>query len=544
MDINFHSDDFERLLREKSDEFRMYPSKRIWHSVYNNIHPGRKWPSIAMTITLISTLLLVGYLNSKNNSPYITGENKKLWQQEYALVMSPRYIPQSINDYHHTISIYAGGNITRSSITEARLASPIKTMVTTQAPQLKVSAIAAVYLPKLPLNKATKISQPVVSDVAVNNQPVMDAIDYSNKAAVASEMINEGPVMFTALSSPETSFTSAGEEKFDSRELASYNPERITINADNELQLPLVDLFKAEVLPSPLLAIGSKTNSSFNNDPLQVEKAVIGANEKDWMEHYALYNRPATKKWASKLSWQVYATPSVVYRTLYNDPGFRDPPSANTPPLAVSPASQDVNMAVTHTPSLGMEIGTGLKYSIGKGISLKGGLQVNYTRYNAHAYHNAHPVATKLTMHDFRLNTSYEVYRTSPYSNKNGLESIKLHNETFQVAIPLGMDVKLLGNDQVQWNMGVTLQPTYVIAGRAYLISSDRRNYVQESNMLNHWNLNAGFETFLSFQSNGLTWQVGPQLRSQLFSTNNRKFAIQERLMTYGLKFGVSKTIR
>ena len=64
MDRNFYTDDFERLLREKSDEFRLYPSKRIWHSIYNNIHPGRKWPSVAMSITLITAILLMGYLNS------------------------------------------------------------------------------------------------------------------------------------------------------------------------------------------------------------------------------------------------------------------------------------------------------------------------------------------------------------------------------------------------------------------------------------------------------------------------------------------------
>jgi len=66
MDRNLHTDDFVRLLREKSDEFRMYPSKRIWFSIYNNIHPCRKWPSVAMSITLISALLLVGYLNTNN----------------------------------------------------------------------------------------------------------------------------------------------------------------------------------------------------------------------------------------------------------------------------------------------------------------------------------------------------------------------------------------------------------------------------------------------------------------------------------------------
>jgi hypothetical protein len=71
MDRNLDIDNFELLLKERSDEFRMYPTKRVWYSIYNNIHPGRKWPSIAMSITLIAILLFVGYLNTNNKNTYV-----------------------------------------------------------------------------------------------------------------------------------------------------------------------------------------------------------------------------------------------------------------------------------------------------------------------------------------------------------------------------------------------------------------------------------------------------------------------------------------
>ena len=62
--------------------------------------------------------------------------------------------------------------------------------------------------------------------------------------------------------------------------------------------------------------------------------------------------------------------------------------------------------------------------------------------------------------------------------------------------------------------------------------------------MLTRWNFNAGFETFVSFKSNGLTWQIGPQFRKQLFTTNSKTFAVEEKLLNYGIKFGVSKTLK
>ena len=69
MDRKFYSDSFERLLKEHADDFKMYPSERAWHGIYNNLHPGRKWPSLAMGIMLIGSLLLVGRLNTSTVLP-------------------------------------------------------------------------------------------------------------------------------------------------------------------------------------------------------------------------------------------------------------------------------------------------------------------------------------------------------------------------------------------------------------------------------------------------------------------------------------------
>src|SRR5436190_10887165 len=99
MDRNFHTDDFEQLLREKSNEFRMYPSKRIWHSVYNNIHPGRKWPSVAMSILLITALFLVGYLNTKNTNSYASSQKNLPDQNIVSQAQSSQSVSKNVFDY-------------------------------------------------------------------------------------------------------------------------------------------------------------------------------------------------------------------------------------------------------------------------------------------------------------------------------------------------------------------------------------------------------------------------------------------------------------
>ncbi|MEI9934196.1 MAG: hypothetical protein WDM71_04955 [Ferruginibacter sp.] len=64
MDTKYHIDIFERLLKERSDEFRIYPSNRVWQGIYNSIYPGRKLPSAATSLLLLAIFFLTGFLNS------------------------------------------------------------------------------------------------------------------------------------------------------------------------------------------------------------------------------------------------------------------------------------------------------------------------------------------------------------------------------------------------------------------------------------------------------------------------------------------------
>jgi hypothetical protein len=140
-------------------------------------------------------------------------------------------------------------------------------------------------------------------------------------------------------------------------------------------------------------------------------------------------------------------------------------------------------------------------------------------------------------------NAAYEVYKISPYNSNYGITPVKLHNQTYQFSLPIGADYKIASLDNLEWYAGASIQPTFVLAGRSYLISTDRRNYVKETGMLNRFNLNAGFETYIAIKTKGITWQIGPQFRKQLFSTNQKVYSIEERLLNYGLKIGITKKL-
>ena len=278
------------------------------------------------------------------------------------------------------------------------------------------------------------------------------------------------------------------------------------------------------------------TGSLTSNESATSQTAMA---DKAFIENYALYNKPGINEYNNKLAVQLYVTPSMVYRNLINKLGN----NANASLLAARSNTAIFSGDLIQKPSVGFEAGAGLQYLITNSISFKTGFQFNYTSYNSLAFENPHAISTSLTMTDAATGNNYEVFKSTPYTNSIGTDPVKLRNETYQLSIPVGADFTLAGKNKLQWHLGATIQPTYVINGNSYLPSTSGNAYVKDITYLNRWNLNAGLETFISYKVKDITWQVGPQYRMQLFTTNNKSYFMNEKLTNYGLKIGISKTI-
>jgi hypothetical protein len=525
MDNKFYIDDFERYLRDKADEFKMYPSKRVWNSIYNDMHPGSRWPSISMCIVLIGTLFLVGFLNTntarKSSNPALVNK---------------------INT--QTVPVY---NSLTDSLDKSLIAAGEKNITPEHSASATLNGIAVTGLKNNSLDNslvnATPYSQSNSKDVntlQVNNHSgntiplIISSTQKENPTTAFGSQLNNNSFAIAAgsgeiiLSEVENKLLAANNST-----AGIFQPGVIERNNyyEDAAAKKLSDLQLTDIHVKAL----TTDEELIKNIPADTK--LLSEEDKFWIENYALYNRPAPKKWKGKLSWQAYITPSVVYRLLENSAAGKNIG------LTALYSNSDINNSVIHTPSLGIEIGTGLQYDLGKKLKIKTGVQLNFTRYNAHAFDNGHPIATSLTMLDNSGDMAYEVYRISPYNSANGITPVKLHNQTFQVSLPVGADYKIASADNLEWYAGASIQPTFVLAGRSYLISTDRRNYVKEADMLNRFNLNAGFETFIAIKAKGITWQIGPQFRKQIFSTNSKVYSIEERLLNYGLKIGITKKL-
>jgi hypothetical protein len=108
----------------------------------------------------------------------------------------------------------------------------------------------------------------------------------------------------------------------------------------------------------------------------------------------------------------------------------------------------------------------------------------------------------------------------------------------------LGVELTVVGNSKVSFNIASTIQPTYVINNQAYLVSTNLKNYAQEPSLYRKWNVNTGAEAFMSINTGTFKWVIGPQFRYQLLSSYKDKYPIKEHLLDFGFKVGVNKTLK
>ncbi|RYY98797.1 MAG: hypothetical protein EOO11_06945 [Chitinophagaceae bacterium] len=243
---------------------------------------------------------------------------------------------------------------------------------------------------------------------------------------------------------------------------------------------------------------------------------------------------PLKLKKPSKMSVQFFFTPTISYRKLSENKDF----TSTTPQSSASPnyaALYNINDAVTHKPNIGLELGLTAKYPVARNLKLQGGLQFNMSRYDVQAFDNWVNEGATMALRDGSNSIS-----STPYSNFNGGHRNWLQNLYFQVSVPLGIEMKLAGNDKTQFGIASTVQPTYILGDRVYMLSTDYKNYAEVPWLMRRLNVNTALSTYVSYSTGKVNWQMGPQIRYQLLSSFVGKYPVKENLFDFGLRVGVT----
>lgn len=494
MEKNFYNDNFELLLKDTTDDFRMYPSKRVWHSLYNDLHPGKRWPSLAVCLLLISSVLYIGISN--NNS--INSISRRIAAEN--ILASTRLGSGNNNDPSAQNRLAINNQVVPLNVSKPVRAKDRPTESSTNS-----ADFTTVYIDAVIPNFENTSSTPIAPVVTINDPSILLSNSFE-----AGKMIKAIPYKV-------------------------FNSSPASVIIHNDLAIPTIiqtqeiDVVK-QVLAKTLNTPGVNMKADLKNNK----------EELAWIEDYALHNKSFARKWRTKRSIQYYITPSIGYRQLNKNTSYEP---ASTLIVSNPGINRNINDILSQNAAINLEAGTVVLFDLSKSFRLKTGVQFNYTNYITNAFELKHPTQTTLLLNDMRNGYLMLAPYNSIYANTAGISPKKLNNKTIQISIPVGADFKLAGRNKLKWYAGATIQPTLVASGNAYLISSDAKNYINEESMLRKWNINGGIETFISYKTNsGISINAGPQFRYQFLSTYSKQYTYTEKLYNFGLKMGITRS--
>ncbi len=500
MNNNNNIPNFEHFLRDSVEDFRMLPARKIWFGIYNQVHPSKKWPSFVVSFLILVAIMFVGVSNNNNINSHA---QKKVVAVPNNKNKAPKQLLAA--NYDATKNNNA---VTHTSI-KANTEKAIKN-------NIQVINTAAINTNELVNQNSNIITSATLNNILFKN---------TNK-----ESVSNIPVLNNFESNDIINESNSTEN-----EIFAFSKNNRTNRVNNINNIAVV---KEEEGLTELKNISTKieiieTDVSIKNIKTEKEETISNKEnniitEKDLAEKnsYSTKNKTTLGKLKEKGSLQYYLTPSMGYRLMTNlrNTNFL----INQQPIVGSAYLKDIA-------ALNLELGAVLQYKIRKNIATKVGIQLNYTNYVSMVEDLGHTVQTFVAS-----NNSFTAYNNavSSYTTKAGND--RLNKTTWQIALPIGADISLLGNDKIKWQIGATLQPTYVLGGNAMVLSADAKNYVSEKSLLRKFNTNAAIETFVTIKTaKGIMLSVGPQIRYQLFSTYKNKYNYSEKLYNLGIKIGV-----
>ncbi|HXB92039.1 MAG TPA: hypothetical protein VNU72_07110 [Puia sp.] len=526
---NFYSDEFEQLIREKTEQYKMYPSEQVWKGIHGSLHTKRKWFFGSMALLVTGILFLAGkeliapsaHTNLSKKLAAVPGPSEGSVSKA-----NPEAAPHSSFSTFRAAAVATLRHDSESGSDASSGDQPYKEISITisnpviSQPDLSEFLSHAVQLPKEVPSLPVTASRPGSGDGPTEREGTEGAAAANATDGIASKGSADGSMAREVVEN----LTARGSQ--DAR--AKVNRSGLAATRTGQEAI----LEKGRVSGSA--GDAAKTSAS----------AIAEAGDRqriNWLRDYAVYTLPNAPKRA-RTYLQLTLSPTVNFSSIsggdFELPKIVRQVGGNTPVL-VNPSSY-----ISHSPAVGFSMGGNILYRATRNLTFKGGLQFNFSQYKIRAYTTDAGGPQQANSNSYSSYLGYYVDSLTNTRFVQGSTQQILNNNFYQLSMPVGFELRVLGNERLQFNIGGSIQPTYLLNRDAYVLSENYQDYVKSPAAYRRWNLNAGMEAFLSYRtSSGIRWEVGPEFHYQLFSTYGSQYMIHENLRGYGIKFGITKII-
>ncbi len=530
MERNFYTDDFEELLKEKADQYKMYPSDKVWNGIQSSLHSKRKWYWIGFALLLsgvsyyaIEALIAPPARTQKSQvrtaATTATSENVLLTSVDGK---TPRAL---------VIPLTQRRNHQQDDLPSANIDQPSYGVygIDRSSADLEPGATAKVVDMLELANVSVATNVPVANGAGEKRLP-----SYAPATAAAPLIIS----LATNTTAPVNTPLQRPDQLKGFQRLMIVD---LTIPLPGSMTVPGKAAMGGAGEIGPAGLKGPDYVTAAMRFPVEQDLSAEDAKKINWLQEFASTEFIVPR--LTKLSWQLSFAPTINYRKLSTSRRPGKQYMVKNIPMAMD-VTGNLDNLVNHKPALGFELGSHLRFAANRSVTFKAGFQFNYARYAIEAFTAPTSDVATIALSSVGGARVDSLISYSSISNFGGNSVKDIQNQYFQLSAPIGMEVKLLGGKKLQLHVAGTIQPTYLLNRNTYLITTDYQSYTHEPSLVRRWNMNTSAEAFVSYNTGGITWQVGPQFRYQILSSYSSQYPIKENLMEYGVKIGVSKTIR
>lgn len=516
MERRFDMSDFERSLKDHADQFKLVPSKRVWNGIYNNLHPGSKWPSISIAIVFIITLISIGNLN---NSPAHSDKTSTLTR-------------------NNTTDNIEFSNRPANNISSKKDISE-KGAVNKQSENASINGQSSNLQSKISLESSVQNLSPKIVLIENNNEKnsgkFLSGADFSK-----NKNYTKGNENVTEEFNPGAEHNLSSQKSYQQKFIGiskNISTENLPV-IQNGLLSEIVSPLKKELLVhtsfeefiepfqfSPSLNLSNPDSKAINITDFNSQKATAITNAKK-----------IKRKKNKNVEWTFYAAPTIG-TVSFNKKRNIATSSSNVSSVIILP--NDPSFGLKRTAKIGFETGAEMSYKIFRKFSFITGANFTYSGYN-NMSNLIHPTFASLNFVD-RNSIIYSKSYVTNYGNGQSPNRIPLTNYSFEVSVPIGLKYNIWGNEKIQIDAVSSVDPSIVLKKNAFIISSDGRYYINDASLVRNINLAGHFGSYISFSVNKIKWHIGPDIRYQLLSTYKSYYPSKEHFIDYGIRIGISR---
>jgi hypothetical protein len=517
MEADTQHTEFELFLKQQTDSFKMTPNTRVWHGIYNTLHPSSKMPSLAVASLFVFALLLFNVSPSKHS---LIRSDANLVKLNQTSKNENQVIAHLAETTTNAIQQFAKESNNEKAFFDASVAAQ---NVSNAAKKAKNNANEAISENNATV-KAQSVSQ---TQTAINVVPTDDfansktsteyqysvnqKLSLTDSNVKATDLVAEKP----AASVIQESKNSANLLRADAFGNANASNNSVSLNetfvASNQVDANK----KSNGIIEETAITQNVTNKEIANS--NSAAIAIAANtlldDKMFRENDILINKPKQtikQKLLAQGSMVYHATANKTFRTVRN--------------------KYFANGLLNDMPALGLEVGAAVNYPLTNNTTLSLGAQFNYNNY----------VSEVVKSDGLTANNTSSINSSAVFSEK--IKRDKFNNSTSEISIPIGVNIAFFNTQKAKLILAMQLQPSYLVGGNAYKFDEVNKALLEQKDVLRKFNVNAGAALLLEVKTaKNIAVQFGPQIRHQLFSTQKANYPFKEHLQSVGLNLGLVK---